>query len=95
MARWPSGRSGEVHLGIVVSFDAGRGLGTVRAEARPGDGAPPELGFHSTSIADGSRHVEAGRAVAFVIRPGAGGRFEAAQLTVLAEPPAAQDRPDG
>lgn len=65
------------HVGEVIEFDAERALGTVRtAEGR-------ELGFHSTAIADGSRTVEVGATVAFLVRPGGRGRWEAAGLVTL------------
>ena len=50
--------------GMVVDFDARRGLGRVRAD----DGA--ELPFHCTRIADGTRTIAVGARVRF--RPGPG-----------------------
>jgi cold shock CspA family protein len=61
-------------LGRVASFDPRRGLGDVEAD---GGG---RYGFHATAIADGSRHIEEGTPVAFVVRPGRRGRYEAGSL---------------
>jgi cold shock CspA family protein len=69
---WPARR--DPRTGIVVSFDEERGLGTV-ADA---DGST--FDFHCTAITDGSRAVEVGRPVAFVVRPGHRGRLEAREL---------------
>ena len=60
--------------GVVSVFDAGRGLGTVAVD---GGG---ELPFHCTAIADGSRTVRVGARVAFTVRPGHLGRYEARDL---------------
>jgi cold shock protein len=57
-------------LGRVAEYDDAAGFGTVTDT----DG---EWFFHCTAIADGSRHVDAGAAVAFVLRPGHLGRWEA------------------
>ena len=73
----PLPRPGAPVLGPVVAFDAARGLGTVEA----GDGR--RLPFHCTAIADGSRTVEVGAAVAFVVVAGHLGRAEARGLTTL------------
>jgi cold shock CspA family protein len=62
----------------VTAFDEPRGLGTVRGE----DGA--ELPFHCTRIADGTRSVAVGAEVAYVVVPGAPGRWEASGLVKLA-----------
>ena len=74
------GRSFDLGQGVVEEFDAHRGLGKVRGE----DGR--ELGFHCTQIADGSRTIEVGTAVSYEVRPGHGGRWEAAVLTRCASP---------
>jgi cold shock CspA family protein len=55
----------EVRLGEVVEFDDPRGLGEVR-DAGSGERFP----FHCTEIADGTRRVVVGTAVAFVLRTG-------------------------
>jgi cold shock CspA family protein len=61
--------------GSVVSFDAQAGLGEVEDEKGR------RFAFHATSIADGTRTIEVGAAVIFVVAPGLGGRFEARDLT--------------
>jgi cold shock CspA family protein len=66
-------------LGVVAAFDADRGLGTVRGE----DGR--EWSFHCARISDGSRSVEVGQAVAFIVGPGAPGQWEAVSV-VKAQP---------
>jgi cold shock CspA family protein len=68
--RWPAARR-EAVAGTVMSFDADRGVGVVADQ----DGR--ELFFHCTAITDGSRQVEAGRAVSFVVGPGHRGLLEA------------------
>lgn len=60
--------------GVVAAFDPARGLGTVAVD---GGG---ELPFHCTSVADGTRTVEVGARVAFAVRPGHLGRYEARDL---------------
>jgi cold shock CspA family protein len=62
------------HLGRVTSYDTERGLGTVTSD----EGR--EFPFHAVSIADGSRQIDAGTRVAFVIAAGLGGRLEARGL---------------
>ena len=59
--------------GEVSEFDDGRGLGTIESGGR-------SYPFHCTQIADGSRTIPVGTAVAFVVRPGRLGRWEAADL---------------
>lgn len=56
--------------GVVTEFDDPRGLGTIEA----GGQAYP---FHCTAIADGTRTIEVGTSVAFAVRPGLMGRWEA------------------
>jgi len=65
------------HLGRVTSFDARRGLGRVTDV----DGA--EFGFHATALADGTRSVEPGTAVAFVVAAGHRGLYEARAVVSL------------
>ncbi len=60
--------------GTVVSFEDERGVGTVEEE----DGAT--FFFHCTALTDGSRQVEVGQPILFVVRPGHGGRLEAREL---------------
>jgi len=68
-----SGRPTVSH-GAVTAFDPQVGLGTVRA----GDGT--EVRFHCTQIADGSRDIAVGTAVAFEVVAGRHGRWEAGQI---------------
>ncbi len=70
----------EPRLGTVTAFDEERGLG----ELRDDDGL--ELGFHCAAIADGSRTIEVGARVAFVVAPGHRGRMEARHLVALIPP---------
>ncbi len=58
----------------MISFEPERGVGTVAEE----DGAT--FFFHCTALADGSRQVEVGRRVLFVVRPGHLGRLEAREV---------------
>lgn len=60
--------------GVVIAFDAERGLGEVELL----DGR--RLGFHCVEIADRSRTIEVGVEVSVEVRPKLG-RWEAAQLT--------------
>ncbi|MCB1004656.1 MAG: cold shock domain-containing protein [Acidimicrobiales bacterium] len=60
--------------GVVARFDDPRGLGTVRTE----DGR--EFPFHCTAIADGTRTIDEGAPVAFVVVAGRLGRWEATDL---------------
>lgn len=57
--------------GRVVEFDEQVGLGAVEGE----DGT--RLAFHCVAIADGSRRIEVGTAVAYDVVPGRLGRYEA------------------
>ncbi len=57
--------------GRVVEFDEHVGTGTVEGE----DGR--RLAFHCVAIADGSRRVDVGAAVAYEVVPGRLGRYEA------------------
>ena len=57
--------------GTVSEFDEAKGYGTVRTD----DGR--ELFFHCTQIADGTRTISIGLAVAFEVVPGRAGRWEA------------------
>jgi cold shock CspA family protein len=65
------------HVGVVESFDGGRGLGTVVTT----DGR--RLPFHCTAIADGTRQIDEGAEVVFEVAPGALGRLEARGLTLI------------
>jgi CspA family cold shock protein len=59
--------------GVVVAFDEGRGLGTIRSDGT-------EYAFHCTQLADGSRRVPIGQAVTFAVVPGRLGNWEAAAI---------------
>lgn len=63
-----------IHRGVVVAFDAARGLGEVEAEDSR------RYPFHCTRIADGSRTIPVGAKVEFVVVPGLPGRWEAAHI---------------
>lgn len=67
----------QILAGVVAAFDEAAGLGTVVT----GDGA--EHPFHCTAIADGSRTIDEGAEVRFLLAPGRGGRWEATRVTVL------------
>ena len=58
----------------MAEFDPERGTGTV--EDRDGR----RLFFHCTAIADGTRTIEAGARVSYVVVPGHLGRWEARDL---------------
>jgi len=60
--------------GRVATFDPRRGLGTVN------DSEGVEFEFHATAIADGSRRIEPGTAVTFVVTAGHRGRYEARSI---------------
>ncbi len=64
-----------VTSGRVVEFDEAVGLGTVEAD----DGR--RYLFHCTQIAGGSRHIDVGAAVSFVVRPARLGTWEAGAVT--------------
>lgn len=60
--------------GIVRSFDEHRGLGTIVGD----DGS--EYPFHCTAIEDGTRTIDEGAEVRFVVVAGRLGRWEAAGI---------------
>ena len=60
--------------GKVSEFDEAKGYGTVRAD----DGR--EFFFHCTQIADGTRTIQVGLAVAFDVVAGRVGRWEATDI---------------
>ena len=76
-------------LGTVSAFDVDRGLGSVTAD----DGG--ELAFHCTAIADGTRTIEVGARVTFVVVPGHLGRDEARSVTGLSPSRPAVADPSG
>ena len=57
--------------GVVVDFDEQRGWGTLRGDHGP------ELFFHCTAVADGSRTISVGTRVDFDVVAGHAGRWEA------------------
>ena len=67
-------RAGATRTGVVSEFDDPRGLGSVLAD----DGRRYE--FHCTAVADGSRTIEVGTRVAFVLAVAHRGRLEARQI---------------
>lgn len=71
----PSFGSGGTVRGVVAAFDADTGLGSVTASD---DGR--SYGFHCTAIAGGTRTIEAGTAVSFVVVAGQLGQWEAAEV---------------
>jgi len=64
-------------IGVVVEFNAQRGLGVVRDD----DG--PSYAFHCAALADGTRQVELGTRVVFSVVAGHGGRDEARAVTTI------------
>ncbi len=64
----------ELGSGVVASFDDHRGDGAIVADDAS------RWWFHCTQIADGSRTIEPGAAVRFVVGPGRLGRWEAAAV---------------
>jgi cold shock CspA family protein len=76
---------GAVHTGVVATYDERRGLGQVTDDA-----GGSLFGFHCTAISDGSRQIEAGTRVAFLLCPAHGGSLEATFLVPFpdsGEPP--------
>jgi cold shock CspA family protein len=63
-----------IHTGVVHEFDDPRGLGTVLGD----DGR--RYGFHCTAIADGTRHIDVGARVTFILVAGHLGRVEARDI---------------
>jgi cold shock CspA family protein len=63
-------------IGTVSAFDAHRGLGAL-------DAAEGGLTFHCTAIADGSRVIDVGTVVSFVVVAARAGRVEAHGLLPL------------
>ena len=63
-----------VRTGAVDEFDEPRGLGTVLDD----DGR--RYRFHCTAVADGSRRIDVGTRITFILGPGHLGKFEARQI---------------
>jgi cold shock CspA family protein len=61
-------------FGRVTSFDARRGIGTVT------DAQGSAFDFHATAILSGSRTIEPGTEVSYMVTPGHRGRYEARAL---------------
>lgn len=61
--------------GAVATFDDVRGVGTVRGDTGP------EIFFHCTAIADGTRTIDVGAEVDFDVVPGHLGAWEAETIT--------------
>jgi cold shock CspA family protein len=66
--------------GRVTSFDPARGLGTVADESGT------TYGFHATAIVDGSRRIDTGTVVVFVVAAGHRGRYEARSVEPVSAP---------
>jgi cold shock CspA family protein len=66
-----------IYRGVVSTFDFDRGLGTVA------DQHGVEIPFHCTAISDGTRRIEVGTPVEFVLAPGRAGRLQARTLVAL------------
>lgn len=73
-------------LGRVTAYDAERGLGTLEALDPPSPEAPSGYPFHCTAITDGSRKIEVGTLVAFVVDAGLGGAVEARSVRPVGRP---------
>lgn len=81
--RWPL-LAAVPRIGWVAAYDAGRGLGTVTESDDEASG--PVYSFHCTAIADGSREIDPGTKVAFVLVAGLGGALEARAVTPVGNP---------
>jgi hypothetical protein len=64
-------------VGVVSSFDARVGLGTLALD----DGRT--VGFHATQLLDGTRHVEVGARVTATLVAWHAGRIEASHIDVV------------
>ena len=71
------GPTGLLRRGVVLDYDSPAGLGTV--EEASGARHP----FHCTAITDGTREIDPGVAVVFVLCAGHLGRFEASDIEQL------------
>ncbi len=69
-----------LRLGTVTEFDVHRGLGRLA----PIDRVDQTFEFHCTAIVDGSRTVDPGTRVAFVVGAAGPGRWEAVEVQPLA-----------
>ncbi|MEL7156128.1 MAG: cold-shock protein [Actinomycetota bacterium] len=66
-----------IRLGTVARFDAHVGLGEI--EEATGTRFP----FHCTAITDGTRTIDQGRSVGFLVGPGGPGVWEAVSVVPL------------
>lgn len=73
---------GAPRFGRVVAYDVERGLGVLEELSASG-AEMGRFGFHCTAIADGSRAIEPGTPVGFVLEPGLGGLLEARSVTTV------------
>jgi cold shock CspA family protein len=69
----------DLQTGVVHSYDFDRGLGTIVADSASGSAVT----FHCTAIVDGSRRIDPGTRVAFVVGPAGPGRWEARQVCAI------------
>jgi len=69
--------AGTLLVGDVAEFDVDRGLGVVEY------GSGRRLPFHCTAITDGSRWIEVGAVVAFMVAAGRLGQLEATSVRPL------------
>jgi cold shock CspA family protein len=82
-----SSPTGDLHIGRVAAYDPGRGLGTLTGtDAGGGDPSRSTHSFHCTAIADGSRAIDPGTPVAYLIVAGLGGVLEARNVTPIGTP---------
>lgn len=77
-----------IRFGRVRAYDEERGLGELQQSSEPG--ADATYRFHGTEISDGSRSIEPGTDVAFVLRAAPGGVFEAGSVTPIGRPAPAE-----
>ena len=70
---WPIER--DPRPGVVSAFEEDRGLGVIT------DAMGASFEFHCTAISDGTRSIEVGAPVSFVVRPGHRGRLEAREVS--------------
>jgi len=73
-------------MGWVATYDAQRGLGTVTETGQEDDPQASSYPFHCTAIADGSRAINPGTKVVFVLVPGLAGVLEARNVTPVGAP---------
>jgi cold shock CspA family protein len=79
---WPL-VAGVPRVGRVATYDPRRGLGSVTETHPADDPSVSDHPFHSTAIADGSRAIDPGTPVAFVLVAGLAGTVEARNVTPI------------